>query len=403
MSTSTYRRHSEGAQFITPASDRNMPGAFPDDMDPPESQSQTWIPSTSLFSNPGTPIFALPRPLPNRRNVSDPMYILTKRSLHSTGSPIRRPARRRGEHVPYSFASRPSASISDPDISIIGESNTLNNDRNALYPHRWTPPKSRTATQVHHEVQRRLRMKAPKGNKRGSVYIMRDPRYPTHLKIGNSQNVYQRGTKLEDDCGIEIELVYMSKPVDNCTRAEFLAQGDLWHLLRPCECMRKSRRQNAVESNGRLEERKPEVHQEWHESDIETAKHTVQRWVEFMDLHPYDAEGELKSIWKHLIEKRNRHLLLYRNLTHEPRWEHWDSVLAPPGYLDYLECWWKSARAHPIRSFLWRFSWQVSTIFSWIVTYITLQNRYAFIVLFLSIVCSWLHFSSCWSMRAARR
>jgi hypothetical protein len=227
----------------------------------------------------------------------------------------------------------------------------------------------KTAQAVHEEVRRRLYKDLSKLKNAGFVYILRDPKRPGLLKIGSSMNTGQRWKQIESECGHNVAEVFVSEEVDNCQKAEWLAQGDLWHLCRPHKCSSCRRK-----------------HQEWHEVDEEMAIRTVKRWVRFMQEGPYSSEGKLRPIWQYILDKRR----LSGSFDHDTRWQRWGYVVSPLRLYDYCKYYYE-LHGLPFCTLLWAYSWQIANVLAWTMPLIFFRTLVSALPLSISVVCFGVH------------
>ncbi|KAF7671178.1 hypothetical protein GT037_010739 [Alternaria burnsii] len=147
----------------------------------------------------------------------------------------------------------------------------------------------------------------------GFLYVFRDPKHKGAVKIGYTRDINRR-TKEHGKCDLELIFVHISGRVKAMKRAEQLIKADLRHLRRPWDCSACKR-----------------THEEWFEIDEESAKARVTLWVNWINnCDPYDSYGNIKPLWRYLIEygRNPREELDSRN--HEARWKHWNWVLSEP-------------------------------------------------------------------------
>jgi hypothetical protein len=337
-----------------------------------DSDKQSRKDGIDSSKNMATPLSSRSRPTATRQVKSDERHNRTKRPAQSYGSPISHRKRRALEAQSTSSA-RSATDDGYPTLQNLCDKPSLPEDGN-------TPASevsrleftSKTPQEVHEEVRRRLSKDVSKLNNSGFVYVVRHPEHPHLLKIGSSLNTGKRRKQIHYECGIAVQEVFVSDEVDRCLRAEFLAQSDVWHLCRPHDCVRCGKH-----------------HTEWHEIGEDLAIDVVKRWVNFMQQRPYTSAGKLKSIWKHLLNRRRLSNPENGSFSHETRWQHWKSVLSPPRQIDYYEHF-----CETWLPLLWTFSWQISTVFSWTVLFLSFRSITSLFFLFLSVLCSSVHLSS---------
>lgn len=241
-------------------------------------------------------------------------------------------------------------------------------------------PKSKTKPQkykpqgIHEELRSRLRRAVSHNPEIGVVYILRDENNPHRLKIGATKDFTERHKWIKSNCKIKTDIVEVIGDFQYFFRAEHLIHGDLMRYCRPEPCP------------GRCKNK--QTHYEWFEIDEKQAKATVERWVNFMKLQPYNSMGELKSVWKHILNKRS--LKLPNNHSddemHQYRWDHWTAILSPPSWTDYYESAIVAFKTDPLVIFISDFFWQFFCVLSWLVTFHVLRNGIVFAALLVSII-----------------
>jgi hypothetical protein len=324
-----------------------------------QQHSQVFSTANSTFTfSPET------RPPVNRNAASDPRYDRsTSRLGQSYGSPMRvdKRGRRRLSNALRSYGTPAVLNLSAASFADPGA--------------RQFEISSKTAQQVHDGLKARLRKNITPNSTKGVVYIVRDPTRPHLLKIGAAMNFSQRKQQIERECNLHLEVVYVSDELENYTRTEHLVHGDLLHLCWEHTCLGCNT-----------------DHREWHNVSEGLAIQTTKRWVRFMkEEQPYNRRGELKSIWIFLTHKRRPKISTY---DHDSRWDCWTQMLRSPSLIDYYEQAFKFWKAHPIWWFLWDFSWQVSTVLSWAVTFLLSMNFLALCLFFISFCCTCLSVAS---------
>jgi predicted GIY-YIG superfamily endonuclease len=161
--------------------------------------------------------------------------------------------------------------------------------------------------------------KLTKSEEEGHLYIFRDPKHKGAVKIGYSKDPNRR-TKEHEKCDLDLFFVHISGRVKAMKRAEQLIKVDLRHLRRPWKC-------SACKH----------THEEWFEIDEETAKERVSLWVDWInDCDPYDTRGNIKPLWRYLIEYGRKPREDFGTKNHEARWRHWNWVLSEPVPTDIL-------------------------------------------------------------------
>ncbi|KAG9189868.1 hypothetical protein G6011_06736 [Alternaria panax] len=173
---------------------------------------------------------------------------------------------------------------------------------------------ARNCTQlVHARLGTIVCEKLLKSEEEGFIYVFRDPKHEGAVKIGYTRDINRR-TKEHGKCDLDLSFVHVSGRVKAMKRAEQLIKADLRHLRRPWKCSACKR-----------------THGEWFEIDEETAKARVTSWVDWINDHdPYDSQGNIKPLWRYLVEygRKPRDELDSKN--HDVRWRHWDWVLSEP-------------------------------------------------------------------------
>ncbi|KAF2002325.1 hypothetical protein P154DRAFT_521131 [Amniculicola lignicola CBS 123094] len=322
-------------------------------------------PFTSHHNSPSTPQRVKKAPYP-KKWASDPRFNRKKPSkLQSDGSPERMRERNIEGTTPIQRASG--------SVPVLPMEPNAEPSRHTTY----TFPSQMTPGKVHRELREKIHEQlSPKmlGLGLGRVYIAQDPKRPHLFKIGSTQNTAQRGQQLNRKCNQTSIIRESTISYVYYARAESLAQKDLAHLQRiyVCECGTR--------------------HTDRFEVSFEQALETLQRWEGFMQHRPYNATGSLKAVWKYLLS--NRGISEEDEWDHETRWEYWEYILNPPTRFDYWEYLFPVVTGHPIWWFLWLFSWQVSSVFSWAVTLLVWRNRFTFSVFLMAVVCAGLSISS---------
>lgn len=229
-------------------------------------------------------------------------------------------------------------------------------------------PKICSPQESHNNVRDKVRkIEVEPDKKKGIVYILQRTDKPNQLKVGRSEKLAKRIGSIERQCGLTLKVIFCSEELDDFSRAEALVKEDLRYLRRPYICEAKKCYQK---------------HGEWHEISQEQAIATVERWVAFLQLSPYTKSGKLKGIWDQLLTKRTNQLRQDTDIDHETRWKHWDSVLCTPTSLQLVEY-----TLDRLKARIWEFSWQFSTVFSWLVTFVVIRNSLSFIALLISFMC----------------
>ncbi|KAH7121181.1 hypothetical protein B0J11DRAFT_533617 [Dendryphion nanum] len=235
---------------------------------------------------------------------------------------------------------------------------------------------SHFAQELHESLKCKIRKDFTPSADKGVVYILRDPKRHSLLKIGSSINIRQRRENIQRKCGLELEVVYISDEIHDYFRAEILTHEDLKPFARPYTCICGTE------------------HREWHEVSEKVAKDTVHRWVAFMQTKPYTQAGKLEGLWDHLLTQRSSALRFRDIIDHDTLRNHWNLILSVPSWLDQAKYLLHCLQNHQLWWYLWQFSWQVSTVLSWLVTFVVVWNRFSFAVLLLHITCSSVSFAS---------
>lgn len=132
----------------------------------------------------------------------------------------------------------------------------------------------------------------------GDVYVLQNPAWPNHVKIGESaRDTDKRIKELKDNCKIES----LEQVVD--TEQKFFLNYKIVEKL--CHEELKNFRKILLCQSCKASKGKQKRHQEWFEVKPEIAVRTVQKWRRWMSLSPYDGDGDLVPWWR---EKANDEL-----------------------------------------------------------------------------------------------
>ncbi|KAF1832530.1 hypothetical protein BDW02DRAFT_475189, partial [Decorospora gaudefroyi] len=238
-----------------------------------------------------------------------------------------------------------------------------------------SPRASTTARSCHDKLCETLRKKMTT-NEKGVMYVYYDTNNrESGYKIGWTRRAYEiRVAEQRKRCGILPIVVHVSDhQIECCARLERLVHLDLQDHNRPRCC-----------DNRKHDTR---IHTDWFNVTGEMAIQTVKRWEDFIHREkPYGCNGELKPIWRHLLQKRSSVSLDIRTFTHEARRDQWMSILAPPSAADYFEVYRKTIGAelgaiHNSVACAWLYSqtffWQMITLLYGLVTLALCRNMMA--------------------------
>ncbi len=133
----------------------------------------------------------------------------------------------------------------------------------------------------------------------GDVYVLRNPAWPNHVKIGESGcEVDKRIAQIKGKCNIEcLEQSLDTEQRDflNYKLVEKLCHKELQNFRKKLRC--KSCK-NKMDS--------PQMHEEWFQVRPEVAVRTVQKWRKWMLTSPYNDDGHLVPWWR---DKANHELM----------------------------------------------------------------------------------------------
>ncbi|MCJ1362968.1 hypothetical protein MMC16_002074 [Acarospora aff. strigata] len=124
----------------------------------------------------------------------------------------------------------------------------------------------------------------------GDVYVLQNPDWPKHVKIGMTTKGEKRTQQIQKDCKFES----LRRVVDiegreflNFMMVEKLCHKELknWRKDLPCRSCKNKKGE-------------PQIHTEWFEVDPETAIRVVQKWRRWMYQSPYDEDGYLTPWWR---------------------------------------------------------------------------------------------------------
>jgi hypothetical protein len=177
-----------------------------------------------------------------------------------------------------------------------------------------------TADDTHTKVLIYLRDRLPKTDDFARVYVFSDLDQPNIIKIGIAQSPSERKDIVVKGCKFRDMTVHFESEImeaNVASKVETLAHYELGFFRRPFDCPAC-----------------PYNHREFFELDWQVAKSVVERWIRFLKLKPYDADGTLKEGWKAKMSKyigQNRPEQNHEN--HDDRgkwWEQLAEILAPP-------------------------------------------------------------------------
>lgn len=132
----------------------------------------------------------------------------------------------------------------------------------------------------------------------GCIYVLQIPDCPDYVKIGRTREDPEKRMKQLLKCDYELTVIdkasYTKVPFHQ--RVEKIIHLDLRNTQHTfiCSCKR-TRKGSAHMSDGLTE------HGEWFKIDAQKAIHTVNKWKDWMNTTPYDANGNLKLEWRSRI------------------------------------------------------------------------------------------------------
>ncbi|EOA83767.1 uncharacterized protein SETTUDRAFT_32796 [Exserohilum turcica Et28A] len=189
------------------------------------------------------------------------------------------------------------------------------------------PTLSETPRGTHDMLREILRTALSPRDKKGVIYIVRDPQNPSAgYKIGKTTRcVMHRIKEHQECCNFTPDVIHVSTTdIFRTTGAWKGSSSRTWHT-------RASRGQG---------------HREWFVVSRETALATVQQWERFMQHEtPYSWTGNLSIVWSYVLEQRSPHphSLATQHLSHQCRREHWAAILAPPTFGEWWNAYWAYA------------------------------------------------------------
>ncbi|KAL1610709.1 hypothetical protein SLS60_002379 [Paraconiothyrium brasiliense] len=226
------------------------------------------------------------------------------------------------------------------------------------------------AKELHSKIRAVLERGLTPNDSGGYIYIFSDPNRPEIHKIGRSKEPIRRMGQLQEQCGLTLGLV-KDVYVDHYSQAERLIQTYLLDLRRPylCEVCGAS-------------------HGEWFQITAEFASEAVGRWTSFMTKEaPYDPETrQLRSFARDLVKRRD-HLLADVTPKVEAAREHWDRILSPT-FLDRFRF-----EFNVVWELLWKFYWQINTMFAWTVAFIASRHPATFLIMAASVIGTFISIS----------
>ncbi|KAL6155266.1 hypothetical protein ACJBU6_06858 [Exserohilum turcicum] len=232
------------------------------------------------------------------------------------------------------------------------------------------PTLSETPRGTHDMLREILRTALSPRDKKGVIYIVRDPQNPSAgYKIGKTTRcVMHRIKEHQECCNFTPDVIH-----------------DLAHARKPRACAAKA---------------PVEGHREWFVVSRETALATVQQWERFMQHEtPYSWTGNLSIVWSYVLEQRSPHphSLATQHLSHQCRREHWAAILAPPTFGEWWNAYWAYASmllrvtrncAAKICACVYMFFWQIVVVLYGLYTLFLCQTRGALAVFILVLGCA---------------
>lgn len=211
----------------------------------------------------------------------------------------------------------------------------------------------------------------------GKIYVYRDPNSEDSVyKVGVTKRLLgERLGEHKNCCKFVTERVYEPKQdIENSYRLEALIGWDLGHyrMRRACH--------NRVQG-----------HEEWFAASKEVVVQTVKQWEDFM-VHeqPYDAQGNLRIIWRYLFKHRSPKAADIRKLCAKTRRREWAAILASPTCKDYAYAYLSHAGSELTRFRGWKpvSYWQLSTVIYSLWTLALSRNVVAFYALIIVLGCA---------------
>lgn len=155
--------------------------------------------------------------------------------------------------------------------------------------------------------------KDPKERKKsGWIYIFESPEYaPDHVKIGKSDSNPEQRRKDWEKCGFALQEVQgYRNAFDHYSMVESLVMAELNNSRKKFMCT-----EHKI------------YHQEWYNTDKESALKSVHRWRHWItSQRPLDETSNLTPYWRWRVEKLPKFI-------NDVNWDTWTQ----PGLLDYLD------------------------------------------------------------------
>ena len=162
-------------------------------------------------------------------------------------------------------------------------------------------------------------------DKAGYVYIFEDISEGTDhegfIKIGFTTKSFIDRQDSIKRCGRRLELRYHFSTLLP-RRVEKLVLEELKYFCRPFSCPGRCRK---PVSGG------PTTHGEWFDAPLEVARECVERWIRFINLHPYSSGSsrKLKACWTQRLQSQAWPSMSEMNSDHRIRNERWDQFVQP--------------------------------------------------------------------------
>ncbi|KAH7381233.1 hypothetical protein DE146DRAFT_636983 [Phaeosphaeria sp. MPI-PUGE-AT-0046c] len=170
-----------------------------------------------------------------------------------------------------------------------------------------------SAIDIHSSLLRKACAVYTKKPREASVYLLRSPDLPGLVKVGMTGSIANRKTQFKSRCGQIMDTIDNVDLLHGVERIEALVKLDLRDLNEPWQCQKCGRE-----------------HQEWFRIDEEQAKRILQMWVDWLEQKPYEVDGSIKPLWRHLLWKGRRPSPRFSNGDHKARRAHWDYALGLP-------------------------------------------------------------------------
>lgn len=170
-----------------------------------------------------------------------------------------------------------------------------------------------SAIDIHSSLLRKTCEPYMKEKRQACVYLLRSPDLPGLVKVGMAGDIKNRKSNFKSQCGQIMETIDNVDLMHGVERIEALVKLDLSEFNERQKCKRCGRQ-----------------HKEWFRIDEVRAKTTLQMWVDWLEQKPYQSDGQIKPIWRHLLWQSRAPIPRFKNEDHEARHAHWEKALNAP-------------------------------------------------------------------------